>query len=136
MVFYENGSLRNWIDATNVKPLMYIHRIIYGLADALNSMHSSGLVHNDIKPGNILVHIEPNGQIIPKLTDFGCTNVVENTVLKVDAFEIGESHGISIKYAPPERFIKHYKPGRYYYSLNIEILFKLKNQQMCTVHPL
>ncbi|QSZ50651.1 serine/threonine-protein kinase [Arthrobacter sp. D5-1] len=44
-----------------------------GIARALTHLHRRGIVHNDIKPGNILVdfHADPDGPGIAKLTDFG-----------------------------------------------------------------
>ncbi|MDR6988378.1 serine/threonine protein kinase [Paenarthrobacter nitroguajacolicus] len=44
-----------------------------GIAKALTHLHRRGIVHNDIKPGNILVDFgaDPDGPGIAKLTDFG-----------------------------------------------------------------
>ncbi|SDX58413.1 Serine/threonine protein kinase [Arthrobacter sp. cf158] len=44
-----------------------------GIARALTHLHRRGVVHNDIKPGNILVDFtaDPKGPGIAKLTDFG-----------------------------------------------------------------
>ncbi|MGO4147884.1 serine/threonine-protein kinase [Paenarthrobacter sp. YAF11_1] len=44
-----------------------------GIAKALTHLHRRRIVHNDIKPGNILVdfHADPEGPGIAKLTDFG-----------------------------------------------------------------
>ncbi|MFJ6455210.1 serine/threonine-protein kinase [Paenarthrobacter sp. NPDC091669] len=44
-----------------------------GIAKALTHLHRRGIVHNDIKPGNILVDFraDPDGPGIARLTDFG-----------------------------------------------------------------
>ena len=38
---------------------------------ALNEMHQKKYIHRDIKPDNILVHIDDNNNTIFKLGDFG-----------------------------------------------------------------
>jgi len=44
-----------------------------GIARALAYIHRKGIVHNDIKPGNILVNLaaDPDGTGVAQLTDFG-----------------------------------------------------------------
>jgi serine/threonine-protein kinase len=42
---------------------------------ALAVVHSAGVVHRDVKPDNIFLHLDANGQVIPKLLDFGIAKV-------------------------------------------------------------
>lgn len=50
-------------------------------------MHSSGIVHLDIKPANILLDFDPHsGMLFSVLTDFGLSKIVDEQTLKVKAF--------------------------------------------------
>ncbi|MBE2998893.1 protein kinase [Nocardiopsis sp. HNM0947] len=55
-----------------------------GLARALQSVHASGIMHRDLKPGNVL--LSPRG---PQVIDFGIARAVEGTVLT----KTGEAFG-------------------------------------------
>ncbi len=55
--------------------------IIVPILSALQHAHDHGIVHRDVKPSNIFLHVEPDGHIIPKLFDFGIAKV-QNTTIK------------------------------------------------------
>jgi len=65
------------------------------VADALDFAHDRGVVHCDIKPGNIL--FDERG--VPYLADFGIATVLAS---KTQALERGEMISGSIAYMPPE----------------------------------
>jgi eukaryotic-like serine/threonine-protein kinase len=76
MEFVEGMSLQSLLAHRAPLPLAEALRILAPVAEAIDYAHRFGIIHQDIKPANIL--IQSNGQ--PKLMDFGvarlCTSVV------------------------------------------------------------
>ncbi|GHC98458.1 hypothetical protein GCM10007079_52850 [Nocardiopsis terrae] len=68
-----------------------------GLANALQAIHSAGLMHRDLKPSNVL--LSPRG---PQVIDFGIARAVEGTVLT----KTGQAFGTPA-YASPEQVMGH-----------------------------
>jgi tRNA A-37 threonylcarbamoyl transferase component Bud32 len=67
MEYVEGRSLRDVIHNEGPIPPLAAARIATELADALAFAHRRGVIHRDVKPGNVL--LTPTGQV--KLTDFG-----------------------------------------------------------------
>lgn len=63
-------SLRQLIKRGPIRPLVALH-IAIQVADALAHVHSRGLVHADLKPGNILLTTVDDDPHFVKLIDFG-----------------------------------------------------------------
>lgn len=51
-------------------------------------MHQSGFAHLDIKPDNVLLDVDDNGQMVPIITDFGISKLHDNSKNLVNAFKL------------------------------------------------
>lgn len=67
MEYVEGGNLRNVISRNGALAVEEVTLIACSMLKALDAAHRAGLLHLDIKPGNVLV--PPAGEL--KLTDFG-----------------------------------------------------------------
>ena len=80
-------------------------------ARALHEAHSAGLVHRDIKPGNLL--ITPSGEV--KITDFGIARVADQVSLTATGQVMG-----TVQYLAPEQATgKPATPATDVYSLGV-----------------
>ena len=73
-------------------------RIARSLASALQYAHAEGIVHRDIKPPNIFMATDPNGDDLPKLGDFGIVAVQDGSTLMTSQLLLSPT------YAAPEQF--------------------------------
>jgi serine/threonine protein kinase len=66
--------------------------VMRDVAQALAAAHRSGVIHRDLKPTNIFLHIDRDGRSIPKILDFGVSKILEeenNTSLTVVGTVLG-----------------------------------------------
>jgi Tol biopolymer transport system component/predicted Ser/Thr protein kinase len=71
--FVEGGTLEEWSRAKGRKSWRQGVELLAGIADALAAAHAAGVLHRDVKPGNVL--IDANGYA--KLADFGLAKLVD-----------------------------------------------------------
>ena len=64
-------------------------RAVATVALAVHEAHRTGLVHRDLKPGNILVEEAGDGTFRPFVVDFGLVHQEEGTRLTVDGAVLG-----------------------------------------------
>jgi serine/threonine-protein kinase len=87
-------SLSSILEREKTLPEQQVISIIAQTALALDAAHKEGLVHRDVKPGNLL--ISPDGQV--KITDFGIARVAN----QVSLTQTGQVMG-TVQYLAPEQ---------------------------------
>ncbi|GAA3295702.1 hypothetical protein GCM10017708_33840 [Arthrobacter citreus] len=90
------------------------------LADALNYVHSNGVIHRDVKPANILLYplAENDTRLYPKLTDFGIARMTEATIATAHGATIGTANYLS----PEQALGGAVDPRTDIYSLGLVLL--------------
>jgi serine/threonine-protein kinase len=87
-------SLSSILEREKTLPAKQVISIIAQTALALDAAHREGLVHRDVKPGNLL--ITPSGHV--KITDFGIARVAN----QVSLTQTGQVMG-TVQYLAPEQ---------------------------------
>jgi serine/threonine protein kinase len=118
MELVEGQDLRSRI-RHNTVPLDELAVIGAGIADALAYVHSLGIIHRDIKPGNILlVQNRPGEPLRPKLTDFGIARIADSTRLTATGTMVGTAAYLS----PEQAMGAPLSPATDIYSLGLVLL--------------
>jgi serine/threonine protein kinase len=122
MELVEGQDLRSRIRHSPV-PLDELAVIGAGIADALAYVHSLGIIHRDVKPGNILlVQVRPGEPLRPKLTDFGIARIADGTRLT----ETGAMVGTAAYLSPEQAMGSPLTPASDVYSLGLVLLECIK----------
>ena len=104
-------SLAKILEQRKFLPELEVLDIVAQTARALYAAHQEGLVHRDVKPGNLL--ITPEGQV--KITDFGIARVADQVSLTATGQVMG-----TVQYLSPEQATgKPATPSTDIYSLGI-----------------
>lgn len=106
------GNLQTWSETQGGLsgiPLSNRIELVAQVAEALAAAHSVGALHKDLKPGNVLIHMD-NGRPVIRLCDFGCGTVLDPqrletlgiTRLGFTRTKAGDASGATPLYVAPE----------------------------------
>src|SRR5687767_14268459 len=114
------GDLSRVLDERGALPPTAVARTGQQVADALAAAHARGLVHRDIKPGNIL--LAPDGRV--QVADFGIAQAAADSPVTSSGVAIG-----SVLYFSPEQARgEPATPASDIYSLGL-VLFEMLTGQ-------
>ena len=119
MEHLEGESLSAMIRREGRLPVETIVDLLLPIIAAVDVAHEHGIVHRDLKPSNIFLSRSWNGEIVPKVLDFGISKLVHDSqqaALTTDSAFVGTPH-----YASPElmRADKHADGRSDQYSMGV-----------------
>ncbi len=100
----EGGDLHEYMESVGTKSHRWCVQVVIGIARGVQAAHSAGLVHCDLKPGNILMTKEG----MPKVADFGVA-VRRDPTAPAAAWGGGAERIGNVAFISPEQF--RMKPG-------------------------
>jgi CheY-like chemotaxis protein len=102
MELLSGRSLEREIEEKGRLPPLRCAEILVPVCSALAAAHAAGVVHRDVKPSNVFLHLTPQGEV-PKILDFGIAKVVGDQALGRNLTLDGSLLGTPA-YMAPERF--------------------------------
>jgi tetratricopeptide (TPR) repeat protein len=99
MEFIRGEGLRDYAEKQRLNSRQRLE-IVVKVCDAVHHAHQRGLIHRDLKPGNILV--DETGQ--PKILDFGVARVTDSDAQATMQTDVGQLVG-TLAYMSPEQVL-------------------------------
>lgn len=101
--YVEGGDLDRWIASrTSAIPMREAARLVAQIARGVQAAHSAGLVHCDLKPGNIILNADGE----PKVADFGIAIRFGQSRIGEEAAEaLASDHPVgNVAFISPEQY--------------------------------
>ncbi|MBB6628831.1 serine/threonine protein kinase [Nocardioides sp. KIGAM211] len=103
---FPDGDLQSWLATRGPLDRRAALSLIAQVGEALADAHAMGVIHRDVKPGNVLLWSRPEG-LIPYLADFGIAiDTPESGSTRASLTRTGTLVG-SPAYMAPERHFGH-----------------------------
>ena len=107
MEFVDGPTISQILKRTGCLGVMDAFDIALQVAQALSAAESRGIVHRDIKPGNIMVAQEDDGRSVVKLIDFGLAKPVPGTDTGDEPTVVTQAGFFgTVAYASPEQLLE------------------------------
>ncbi|MBZ0184727.1 MAG: serine/threonine-protein kinase, partial [Candidatus Obscuribacterales bacterium] len=102
MEFVDGRSLADLIASEGKLSVERVLSIMSQLCQGLTHAHSKGVIHRDIKPGNIVLIVDEEGRETVKIVDFGIAKLLREDQAGPDLTQTGEVFGTP-NYMSPEQ---------------------------------
>jgi tetratricopeptide (TPR) repeat protein len=128
MPYVPDGSLADAIQGRSHLQLqlpLALDRVldyIEQVAEGLHYVHDRQVIHRDVKPGNVLIQVQPDGRWWLLLADFGIARRLDTTTQEA------HWHG-TVAYMAPEQFRGQVSPATDQYALGV-LAFQLLSGQV------
>lgn len=124
MEYLEGESLRTLVKKEGPLPEERMWALMNPIIDAVKTLHTGMMTHLDIKPDNIMVTHDENGDLRPVLIDFGLSKHYDQNGQPTSTIN---TLGCSDGYAPIEQYagITTFSPTADYYALGATMWFCL-----------
>lgn len=111
MEYLDGKSLQEKLERRGHLEMRESLEIFSQIMSALEYAHSKGVVHRDIKPGNIMLERLPNGSSIVKLVDLGIARFFDTDGQSISCTATGQVLGSPL-YMSPEQGVGRRVDGR------------------------
>ncbi|MBN1611966.1 MAG: serine/threonine protein kinase [Polyangiaceae bacterium] len=102
MELLEGIALDAYLERAGRLPVPEALAILRVLANAIAAAHDAGIAHRDLKPGNVFLELDDEGNVYPKVLDFGMAKLLGAGAPAVHKTRSGTPIG-SPRYMSPEQ---------------------------------